>query len=111
MTHKLTDALSNILQKDIVIRCNNKILRQGTLLLLHPKDFYITFTIKIKGLTKTYELPYPFSIQIEDNQLLFDYRVSTLSHNHGILSPKITQIKGKSNANKLLDQVVSIELT
>ena len=110
MTHKLTDALSNILQKDIVIRCNNKIIRQGTLLLLQPKDFYITFTIKIKNILKKYELPYPFSIKVEDDQLLFDYRVSTLSINHDAIAPKITEIKGESNSNKLLDQVVSIEL-
>jgi hypothetical protein len=111
MIHKFTKVMGNILQKDIAIKCNNKILRQGTLMLLQPKDFYITFTIKIKGLTKKYELPYPFAIDIEDNRLLFDYRIETLSNEHSFIEDNITDIKGDLNSNKLLDQVVVIELT
>jgi hypothetical protein len=111
MIHKFSKVMGNILQKDIAIKCNNKILRQGTLLLLHPKDFYITFTIKIKGITKKYELPYPFSIDVEDDKLLFDYKIETLCNEHGFIEENIEEIKGDLNSNKLLNQVVVIELT
>ena len=69
---------NDILQKSITLVCNNKTLRQGKLLLVSKKDFYITFTMLIKGVTKKYEIPYPYDIIEEEGSIIFDYTNDTL---------------------------------
>ena len=81
MTHLLIEEnLKPFLQRNIQITVDNKIIREGKLILFNLKDYHIILTIKIKGKNKTYEIPYPFVSTVETPDILaFDYR---LKHIH-----------------------------
>ena len=69
-------------QKNIAITLDNKILRQGKLLLFNIKDLYIYFTLLCSNGTKIFELPYPFDTYMENvssNVLILDYKIKTFT--------------------------------
>ena len=101
---------TDILQKNISIESNNKIIRQGKLLLVSQKDFYYTFTILIKGLHKKYEIPYPFAIIKEKDQIIFDYRVDTLCSNETVSNDVLSTSKSLS-PNRFFNNIISIKLS
>lgn len=100
--------LKQFLQRNITIRIDDKILRQGRLILFNLKDYYLIFTLKIKNRNKTYELPYPFrNTFLTVDSLQFDYRLANLHNNE----PTILKhnIFCSSKKSKLYDKVVTIE--
>ncbi len=101
----------NILQKKISIICNNKIIRQGRLLLLSQKDFYITFTISIKGQTKKYEVPYPFFIEVEPDKITLDYRIDTICSGNEKHRSDVEMVSKKFTPNKFFDNTIEINLS
>ena len=72
-------------QKNISIVLENKVLRQGRLLLFCVKDFYLHFTISCNGIVKTFELPYPFNTYMEQisssNILVLDNKIASFTRN------------------------------
>lgn len=76
---KRLERLNGLLQKDVTFSIANKITRKGILLLYNLKNYHITFIIKtIKGINKTYEIPYPFHIEKDGNRVILDYTLRTL---------------------------------
>lgn len=70
------------LQRDIVFSMDNKIIKEGKLILFSQKDYYLIFHLKnSNGDNKKYELPYPFHINREKNYLTFDYKIESISKN------------------------------
>ena len=70
------------LQRDIVFSMDNKIIKEGKLMLFSQKDYYLIFHLKnSNGDNKKYELPYPFDINREKNYLTFDYKIESISKN------------------------------
>ena len=88
--------------------CNNKIIRQGRLLLVSQKDFYITFTILIKGQTKKYDVPYPFNIEKTSGQILFDYRIETLCSKNPKNTEFVLNLAAAYSPNKFFNNVIEI---
>ena len=71
-------------QKKITIVLENKVLRQGKLLLFCIKDFYLNFNLQINNVSKIFELPYPFDTYLESltsTTLILDYKHTTLTRN------------------------------
>lgn len=72
----ITKELDTIFQKEIEIVLKNKVIRKGTLILYQTQDYYITLFLKTATTTKKYDIPYPFNVNINDNQLVFSYDLS-----------------------------------
>ena len=84
----LEELCKHLLQKDISLEINNKIFKQGKLILFYQKNFYLTFilnTAKKDG--DKIEIPIPFETEahLDDNLIYFDYRIKTLAK----LAPEI----------------------
>lgn len=98
-------------QKEISITLDNKVLRQGKLLLFSIKDFYLHFTLYSKKLTKNFELPYPFSAYTdsgESNILVLDYKVKSFTRDLNDIYDKTKLVVGKNKHMKYYDSVVRI---
>ena len=102
---------TDILQKNVTISCNNKIFRQGKVLLVSQKDFYITLTLKIKGLTKKYDIPYPFKVIKTKNLITFDYTIDTLCRDNLNKIDLVDQIVKRFNPIKFFNNNILIELS
>ena len=106
MTFEFTD----ILQKEVTITCNNKILRQGKILLVSQKDFYITLTMLIKGNQKKYDIPYPFKIKKTKGLITFDYTIDTLCKENSSKTDLVNTIKKRFSPVKFFDNNILIQL-
>ena len=68
---KTEQLLKCTLQNNVQFVLNDKIIREGKMIIYNVKDFYITFNfINPKGIQKVYEIPVPFDIVKKDNDLI-----------------------------------------
>ena len=68
---KTEQLLKCTLQNNVQFVLNDKIIREGKMIIYHVKDFYISFNfINPKGLQKVYEIPVPFDIIKKDNKTI-----------------------------------------
>jgi hypothetical protein len=98
-------------QKDIQICIDNKILRQGKLLLFCIKDFYLHFTFVVNKGTKSFELPYPFETYPDANSsnvLILDYRFKSFTKDLPDIAEKAKALQIKNKHLKYFDNVVRI---
>ena len=73
---QLQKSLKILLQRDIKFTINDKVLREGKLILFNLKDYYIECTMINKNdQHKMYEVPVPFNITITPNKVLYDYSI------------------------------------
>jgi hypothetical protein len=90
---------SHYLQRDVVFALNNKILKEGKLILFNQKDYYIIFYLKgADGEQKKYEIPYPYSITKNKNYLNLSYDLKDISKNDSELYYKLIGLNQKSNS-------------
>jgi len=85
MIEKLDNTLKEVLQDYIEIKSKNngKYLRKGVLQLYSIKEFYINIILKtVKGDTKNYFLPFPYSFELTPTKLIFDYRLQLIHNGH-----------------------------
>ena len=74
--------MKTLLQRDIKLTINNKILREGRLILFNLRDYYIECTLINKNdQQKVYEIPVPFNIDIQSKHILFDYGIKQIAKN------------------------------
>ena len=102
--------LENLLQREIHITCNNRILRKGKFILYTVKDHYISIMLRNnKNINKIYEMPYPFSMTYNEEELdvVFDYTTDTLSENANITA-LLCQVVSGYTCNKLFNSTVHI---
>jgi hypothetical protein len=99
-------------QKNISINLDNKVLRQGKLLLFSIKDFYIHFTLLQNKTTKNFELPYPYNTYMENltsNVLVLDYRLKTFTKGLPDITEKTKALyNAKGKHLKFFDNIVKI---
>lgn len=98
-------------QKNISIVLENKILRQGKLLLFSIKDFYLHFTLHSDNNTKTFELPYPFLTYMEDltsKVLVLDYKIDTFTKSLPDIDNRTRELFGTEKHMKFFDNYVKI---
>ena len=98
-------------QKEICIVIDNKVLRQGKLLLFAIKDFYLHFTIVSNNVTKTYELPYPFDayvMGVSSKSIVLDYKTKTFTKDLPEIFDKAKMLFNKDKHMKFFDSIVKI---
>lgn len=98
-------------QKEISIVLDNKTLRQGKLLLLSIKDFYLHFTLLHNNVKKNFELPYPFRAYVDDsdkNILILDYKIKSFTRNLSEIDEKARLVKSKDKHMKYYDSYVKV---
>ena len=73
----------NLFQKDLQFKLNNKVLKEGKLILFSFKEFYLHFKLLVKTNTyKQFEIPYPFAYKIEPTRVILDYTNGTFRKNN-----------------------------
>lgn len=98
-------------QKNISIILESKTLRQGKLLLFCVKDFYLNFTLLHNGVSKVFELPYPFDTYLESltsSVLVLDYKYRTLTRNLDDIEFSSRPLLSKSKHMKYFDNTIKI---
>jgi len=103
--------LQAFFQKDISIMLENKLLRQGKLLLFSVKDFYIHFIIVTNDMTKSFELPYPFNCYKDEknkNILILDYKLKSFTKGLSEIHERAKVIYNKEKHMKYFDSCVKI---
>ena len=78
--NKLQKCMKTLLQRDIKLTINNKVLREGKLILFNLRDYYIECTLINKNnQQKVYEIPVPFDIDIQSKHILFNYGIKQVA--------------------------------
>ena len=108
---QLQECMKTVLQRDIKLIINNKVLREGKLILFNLKDYYIECTFIMKtGQQKVYEIPVPFDITIKDDKILFDYSIDHATKNNLDNTVTIKMLALQSGKkSKFYDNVLTIE--
>ena len=111
ITENTNTVLKHALQRDVVFEVNGKILRQGKIILFNIKDFYISFNILTpKNIVKTYELPMPFEIILQDDGILCDYSVANITRKDQVTEYLIRSVYNKfGKKSKLYDSKLTIK--
>jgi len=98
------------LQRDVVFSMDNKIIKEGKLILFSQKDYYLIFHLKnSNGEHKKYELPYPFNIERKDNYLKFDYKIESISKNDSELYYRLLSLNKKQVSRFFNNKILMFE--
>jgi hypothetical protein len=107
----LEDACKFLLQKHVSFEFNNKIFKQGKLLLFYQKNFYLMFIINTSKKEKDkIELPIPYEVEMHKNDglIYFDYRIKTLAKIAPEIENHLKVYPAKINGNKFWDSILTI---
>ena len=113
MQDRLDEYFKEILQREVKFILNEKkVLRKGRLILYAVKDYYITFIISTtKCPRKVYEIYYPFDVinDVNNNQIIFDYSIDTLTNDSMEYSDTIKKVSKKMNPHIFFNSQLRIE--
>ena len=102
----LEKIFTSLLQKNLTIEIEGKIIKTGKLILFNQKYFFVVLLIynKEKKKQEKIDIPIPFSIKKEKNKIIFDYKINTLAKNNKDLLQLIQSVKVVKNKfyNKIL---------
>lgn len=108
---RLEKDMASIFQKNLRFKINNKILKEGKLILFSFKEFYLHFKLHVTGNTYKYiELPYPYNYKINSSCILFDYTNTSLSKNNSDVDVLIKLLK-RTKHSKFYDNTLIIEIS
>jgi len=99
-----------LLQHDIEVLFNRKVIKSGKLLLLSHKSSVICLTLQQDPHTiKSYELPYPFDIKYinepGDKHVVFDYTLTNITPRDDLLYRISTIVPTKKTHRFLTNKV------
>jgi len=109
LSQKIENVLKFLLQKHIVLFFNNKKYKEGRLLLFKCNAFHLKLTLKSEKNNKNLEIPVPYNIIRDNDNIVFDYRLSTLSRNNKELYDICATLTKLGN-NKYYDSVLYIKV-
>jgi hypothetical protein len=95
--------LMSCLQKPIKFSINNKIIKQGKLLLFRKTHYYIQISLyTAKATRENFEIPFPFKWENyqKEGLLYFDYRITSLGVDN---LPPIVKKVSSSYFDKILE--------
>jgi len=108
----LESKFNNLLQSEITISLNDKVLREGKLILFSIKNFYLTFNLACNPTSTRlvyYELPSPFSYEVRNKSIKLSYKLKHFHQdNADILVPM--QLLGKSKLHKIYDKEILVNI-
>ena len=107
---ELENDLKSIFQKDIQFKLNEKVLKEGKLILFSFKEFYLHFKLKVNNSYKNFEVPCPFTYKTESNRLVFDYTNKTFVKNNKSLDFLIKVLK-KNKTSKYYNNYLIINFS
>ena len=108
----LEQEFNNLLQSDISISLNDKVLREGKLVLFSIKNFYLTFSFAHSPTSTRlvyYELPPPFAYNKNSHGIKLSYKLKEFhQNNEDILIPM--QLIGKTKLHKIYDKDIQVNI-
>ena len=109
----IDDYFKDLLQRDIQFVLNDKILREGKLIVFNIKDFYVSFVIHTKkNQTKTYDIPLPYGVFTNQTDVVLDYTLKHVHYNKPSIGRLIEDIgKSVGKKSKLYDTYLTIKYT
>lgn len=108
----LEEACKFLLQKNISFEINNKIFKQGKLILFYQKNFYIMFIIQTAKKNKDkIEIPIPYELEtyFDEGLIYFDYRIRTLSKFAPEMENFLKVYPRRLNSGKYWDNILTIK--
>lgn len=96
---EIEDTFNYFLQRNLVFSIDNKIIKDGNLLLYKKNDYYIVLYLKTNNQEqKKFEIPYPFRIERYENYFILNYTLSSISKNDSELYYRLISLNQKSNS-------------
>lgn len=107
----ISEKLDTCLQRDVEIVLENKTIRKGTFILYTIKDYYLSIILKTPHTNKSYDILYPFDVEIDQNRISFSYDTAALIANqYTHISDNIKEIAAETS-NKFINKTLHINLT
>lgn len=103
----IEELIKPYLQKRVKFKLGEKVLREGKLLLLNNKDYYIVFSIRTPQGVKSFEIPAPFNIIASGDILTFDYKLASIYQTN--LNLEVLIKTGMKSKSKLYDKILTLE--
>jgi len=108
---ELENDLKDIFQKNIKFVLNEKVLKEGRLILFSFKEFYLHFKLQTENNSyKNFEIPCPFSYTVKNNCLEFDYKNSTFTKNDKDIEFLVKLVK-KNKTSKYYNNTLIINFS
>lgn len=108
----IEEACKFLLQKTMTLELNNKVHKQGKLILFYQKNFYLTFLMDtVKKKKEKVEIPIPFEVEVheDDNLVYFDYRLKTLAKHAPEVENYLKVYSSKKTSNKFWNTILTID--
>lgn len=102
--------VNNFLQRSIIFKIENKVLKKGKLILFCVKDFFCIFTLlsEEKNNKKIiFEIPYPYDIFKNNDSVIFDYSINAFTKGNKELLDLVSKVKTKK-ASKFYDRKLTL---
>lgn len=109
LSEKIENVLKFLLQKHIILVFDNKKYKEGKLILFKHNTFHLKLTLKNDKNNKNLEIPVPYDIIKENEDIVFDYRINTLSRNNRELYNTCSTLTKLGN-NKYYDSILHIKV-
>lgn len=109
---QLEEACKFLLQKNISVEVNNKIIKSGKMILFYQKNFFLTFILQTGKKEKDkIEIPIPYDVEpyFEENLIYFDYRLKTLCKTAVEMENYLKLYTSRVKGNKYWDTIVTID--
>jgi hypothetical protein len=107
---EIESQINNFLQRSIIFKIENKVLKKGKLILFCIKDFFCVFTLlsEEKNNKKiVFEIPYPYDILRNKNSVIFDYSINSFTKGNKELTDLVSKVKTKK-ASKFYDRKLTL---
>jgi|TARA_R110001583_G_scaffold48281_3_gene151294 hypothetical protein len=106
---KVTNFLKPFLLKNIIIKTDKKILKRGRLKIFQVKQYYINLTLEYNGANKSYEIPYPYTTEYDEDIGILNYHLSSFIPNKQINKVKCLDSSSKSKIYNNLVYILTSE--
>jgi hypothetical protein len=108
MTEKIDSFIKPLLQKEVVFAFKHKSYKKGRLLIYKLSGNYMSFTVVNEKKRETFEVPYPFSVEAQENNVVFNYTLESLSEKDFSLLLALKSVTKVKNS-KFYDNVLYIK--
>lgn len=108
MTENIDNFIKPLLQKEIAFNFKHKTYKQGRLLLYKLSGNYLSFTIINEKKRETFEVPFPFTVEVINSEVVFNYTLESLSEKDFSLLVSLKSVNKVKNC-KFYDNILYIK--
>lgn len=110
-SENITKKINSNLQKNVEFIIDNKVIKSGRIILFSVKDFFCSFLLmnEIKKKRFVYEIPYPFNMILENNDIIFDYTIDAFSKNNPIIKDDLIKFRNRK-PSKLFNKKLILKI-